>query len=75
MNQKQRVIDYMNDFGSITSFEAFQDLGITRLSAVIFDLREQGYKIRTKDETSRNRYGEKTTYARYSFEPGQMELF
>ncbi len=31
INQKDRVINYMREFGSITSFEAYQDLGITQL--------------------------------------------
>lgn len=69
MNQKERVLDYMSKFGSITSLEAFRDLGITRLSAVIFDLRELGYRIETKDESALNRFGEKTNYARYFMVP------
>lgn len=67
MTQKQRVLDYIEEFGSISSLEAFTDLGITRLSAVIFDLKEEGHRFETKTERSRNRYGEKTSYARYSF--------
>lgn len=76
MNQKDLVLRHLQDFGSITSMDAFNDYGITRLSAVIFDLRELGYKIKTNDETRKNRYGVPTTYARYSLEPKpvQMEL-
>ena len=33
----QRVFDYMKDFGSITTLEACNDLGETRLSARIFE--------------------------------------
>lgn len=40
MTQGARVLDYMREYGSITSLEAFRDLGITRLSGVIFDLRK-----------------------------------
>lgn len=64
--QKQRVLDYIEQFGSISSLEAFQDLGITRLSAVVFDLKEDGHEFDTKIERGKNRFGERTNYARYS---------
>lgn len=73
MNQKQMVLDYMNEHGSITSMDAYRDLGITRLSAVVFDLRELGYKVKTTDERGRNRYGEATSYARYTLEEPHQE--
>lgn len=63
-----RVLQYMKDFGSITSFEAFRDLGVTRLSAAIFNLRSQGYSISSNFETSKNRYGDKVSFARYILE-------
>lgn len=66
MTQKQRVAEYIRDFGSISSLEAFRDLGVTRLSAVIFDLKADGYEFETKTEKVRNRYGEPCHYARYS---------
>lgn len=66
MTQKQRVLDYIEQFGSISSMEAFQDLGITRLSAVIFDLKKLGHEFETKAEHGLNRFGEKTNFARYS---------
>ena len=69
MTQQARVMRYMQDYGSITSLEAFRDLGITRLSGVIFDLRKS-YVINSKTERSRNRYGEKTSYSRYYLEEG-----
>lgn len=66
MAQKQRVLDYIEEYGSISSLEAFQDLGITRLSAVIFNLKEDGYEFDTKTEYSKNRFGERTHFARYT---------
>lgn len=71
--QMQRVLDYIDEFGSITSLEAFKDLGITRLSAVIFDLRKAGYNIDDKTETQFNRYGEKAHFSRY-FIPKETQL-
>lgn len=77
MNQKDLVLKYMQDFGSITPQEAVFDLGVYRLSAVIFDLRDAGYKIETETEYAKNRYGKPTHYARYKFnrEPVQTTLF
>ena len=66
MTQRQRVLDYIKEFGSISSLEAFRDLGVTRLSAAIFKLREEGYDFDVKTEKSVNRWGEKSHYARYS---------
>lgn len=30
-NQKERIIEYINKFGSITSLQAYMDLGISQL--------------------------------------------
>ena len=65
MNQKEQVLQYIRDFGSITPAEAFNDLGVYRLAAVIFKLRMDGYKIMTIKEGKRNRYGKMKYYARY----------
>ena len=65
MNQKQAVENYIKEHGSITSFEAFMSLGITRLSAVIFEMKRAGIKILTDRITIENRYGNPTTYAVY----------
>ena len=56
--------------------DAFNGYGITRLSDVIFRLRNEGIKIKTNNETRLNRYQIPTTYARYTLErePEQMEL-
>lgn len=70
---KQRVLEYMKDFGSISSIEAFKDLGNTRLSASIFELKKDGYNIKSKTECGVNRYGEKTHYSRYSLVEDEIE--
>lgn len=68
MNGETRVLDYMKAHGSITSWEAITEYGMTRLSAVILRLRNKGYNIVTSNETKKNRFGETCTYARYSLE-------
>lgn len=61
---KQRVLDYIMEFGSITSMEAFKDLGCTRLSEYIRQLRET-MTIDDEWESTINRFGEKVEYKRY----------
>jgi hypothetical protein len=61
-----RVLQYIIENGSITSKEAFEQLGVTRLSASIFILRQEGHKILGINETTKNRYGDKVTYCRYT---------
>ena len=65
MNQETRIINYMRDFGSITALDAMKDLGCMRLASRISDLRARGFQIEREMETGTNRYGEKTSYARY----------
>jgi hypothetical protein len=43
--QKQKVLDYLRSHSYITSLVAFGVFKITRLSAVIYDLKAAGYKI------------------------------
>ena len=62
--QIDQVFAHMKTYGSITSMEAFERYGITRLSAVIFNIRKFA-EVDTIDETGKNRYGESCRYARY----------
>lgn len=66
MTQCDRVLSYMKEFGSITTLDAFRDLGVARLSARIWDLRHNGYDIDKDFETSKNRWGQNVSYARYT---------
>lgn len=65
MTQRDRVLRHLKELGNITSWQAFKEYGITRLSAIIFDLRQDGYEISSFIESHTNRYDEKTHYARY----------
>lgn len=63
--QKQRIINYIREFGSITSFEAYADLGITQLATRIKELKEEGYEFKTEWINSKNKYGEPISFKRY----------
>lgn len=61
---KNRILNYMLEFGSITTKQAFEDLGCTRLSEYIRQLRID-MKIDDEVLTGVNRYGEKVFWKRY----------
>lgn len=61
---KERVLQYIKDFGSITTFEAFVELGCTRLSEYIRQIRLEQV-VEDKWEETTNRYGEKVRYKKY----------
>lgn len=66
VTQAQRVLRYMEDFGSITQLEALNDLGVMRLASRISDLKKDGYPIKSQIVTVKNRYGEHCNIKQYS---------
>ena len=65
MSQNERVLKYMQDFGSITPMDALNDLGIYRLASRIHELSQSGIAINKRMESAQNRYGEQVRFARY----------
>ena len=67
---ENRVLNYMLKFGSITTKQAFEDLGCTRLSEYIRRLRT---RMTIEDEiiTGINRYGEKVFWKKYFIKEGE----
>lgn len=65
--QKEIVLNHLKEFGSITSWTAIQEYGITRLSDVILRLRREGYDIITKTQSGKDRRGKSSSYAKYVF--------
>lgn len=63
--QCQRILDYMHQFGSISTLEAFRDLGVARLASRIHDLKGMGYNITSEIKSSKNRFGENTYFKVY----------
>ena len=45
MTQAERIIEFMEEHGSITSMEAFRKLGITKLTTRISEMRASGMEI------------------------------
>lgn len=64
-NAQQRVFDYMVEYGSITTLQAFVDLGESRLSAMIFELKKKGVRITGERKQVENRWHEKRWIKEY----------
>lgn len=65
MSQRERILRYMHENGSITDSDARNDLGCTRLAARIGEIKDTGVKVIKTMERGQNRFGEPTRYARY----------
>lgn len=65
MTQRERILKYLDEHGSITPMQAFSDLGITKLATRISEMIRCGEKIRKVPQESRNRYGETVRFTRY----------
>jgi len=68
MTQKERILNYIREFGSISQKEAFLDLGITKLSTRVSEMSRDGIQFHREMEKGKNRWGEPTSYMRYSLE-------
>ena len=65
-SQELLVMEYIRRHGSITGKEANEELGVTRLPAIIWKLIHlRGFDIAYKDETAKNRFGVVCVYRRY----------
>lgn len=65
MSQNQLIIQYLKEHKSITSYESFTELFVTRLASRIFDLKRLGYEFDEENITMKNRYGTSTTFKKY----------
>ena len=61
-SQKENILEYLQIGNKITPLEALYQFGSFRLSAVIFELRQEGFNIITHkkkvDEKTKNEDGE-----------------
>lgn len=64
-NKTEKVLEHLEKYGCITSLEAIEKYGATRLSAIIFNLRKRGYDIDTVDLPFTDRFGTKSHYGKY----------
>ena len=67
--QKEQVLSYLRTKGSITHREAEDTYSITRIAAVIFDLKKLGHQFvePTKIVKGTNKFGTPCTWAKYQY--------
>lgn len=70
MTQQERIIKYLENHVAITPFEAFQELGITKLATRISELRRSGVQFDQQKVTKVNRFGEEVSFMQYSLREG-----
>ncbi len=64
-SQTSEIIHHLRKYKSITSMEAIKRYGATRLSGIIYVLKERGFEIETELVEVKNRYGHITRIAVY----------
>ena len=65
--QASAVLWHLGTFGSITSYEAIKEYGATRLAAIIFNHRKNGYYIDSVPLKKKTRFGRSVTIAKYVY--------
>jgi len=78
LTKSKMVLSHLKSGQTITSLDAINLYGATRLSAIIFTLRQRGLNIATLPTTIKDRFGNTTTYAKYKLldldlEPIELE--
>lgn len=63
--QRNAILNHLKSGKSITSKEAYELYGATRLSGIIFDLKNMGYSIHTIMVDGKTRFGDSCKYAKY----------
>tara|TARA_R110001592_G_scaffold38655_1_gene127453 strand:- start:349 stop:591 length:243 start_codon:yes stop_codon:yes gene_type:complete len=67
-NQQDRVLAYVRTYGSITSLEAIENYGITRLASTIHTMKTKGHVFEHEHEVKvPNRFGEDCRVTRYHY--------
>lgn len=66
MTQAEMILKYLEEHGSITTYESYEKLFITRLPSRIYDLKTK-YGIEFDEEwiTKKNIYGQTCSFKKY----------
>ena len=69
MNKTKKVMLHLQDYKHINSWEAIQEYGATRLSSIIFNLRNQyNMNIKSVKKEFTDKYGDKSYFVDYILE-------
>ncbi len=61
------ILWHLKTYGNITSYEAIKEYGVTRLAAIIFNHRKNGYDIDSMPLKKKTRFGRSTTISKYIY--------
>ena len=67
MTQADRLLQYLKKNRYIEPMTAWQELGIYRLAARVYELRKSGHTIQKNTKNVTNRFGEKCNIAEYQY--------
>jgi hypothetical protein len=65
VTQKEQVLNHLKTYGSLTSWDAIMEYGITRLSHHIYCLRNDGFIIPDERVQVETRLGRTTIISKY----------
>jgi hypothetical protein len=65
-NKSRLVLEHLKEYGSITSWEAIEKYGATRLSAIIYNIRKH-HIVQSVDSSFTDRYGNESTFTKYIY--------
>lgn len=65
--QASAILWHLEKYGSITSYEAIKEYGITRLAHYIYVHRKDGYAIQSVPLQKKTRFGRTATVAKYVY--------
>lgn len=68
MTQRERILEHLANGNTITSLQAYDQLGVTQLAARVYELRDAGHCIRTNQIKVTNRFGEECSVSEYYLE-------
>jgi len=65
VTKKQMVLEYLQKGRTLTSEEAWNFFGASRLADIVHKLRKEGYPILTTDTSGKDKFGNKVNFATY----------
>lgn len=68
VTQCEKILRYLDDYGSITRRDAAYELGIFEFAARISDLERKGFRFTKTSEAYTDRYGDTGHHKRYRLE-------
>jgi|TARA_R110001592_G_scaffold79084_2_gene236904 hypothetical protein len=66
LTQKEQILTHLKKYGSITSWDAIMEYGVTRLSHHIYCLRNEGFIIPDNRIQVETRLGRTTKISKYT---------